>query len=325
MRRISLHTYLELAEHLERIRSTLTQPKTSKGDIFFALMDTKKVFSQFSENDKAFTVSKHAINEALESIDNFIKNFVYDENGKFEFSNLDDELERWQYISLTKKFDSLKSVLLTECHDASIYFVDQVLIYDTASLVERASARIPQDIRDIVPENILYEFDQAGKALAFELYTACGFHVLRSLEIMMEHYLIGFNYNCDKFSTWWNYIDAMKKLSDDKTRAQKPSKKVAAMLDRIRELDRNPLMHPQDTLDSTQAETLFSLSTITIIEMTRDLASKEPLLIQGNLPLIPSPPDGANVKDNSETSSPARSRSMRRKKSLPDNSIKKQA
>lgn len=43
------------------------------------------------------------------------------------------------------------------------------------------------------------------------------------------------------------------------------------MLDRMKSLDRNPLMHPRDELDNSGADQLFSLATITVAEMIRDM------------------------------------------------------
>lgn len=118
--------------------------------------------------------------------------------------------------------------------------------------------------------------------MAFRLPTACGFHALRGLELMMGEYLGKFKTEASPKS-WFDYIKELKKISDDNTAVNKPSPKFIAMLDRMRVLDRNPLMHPQDRLDTAGADMLFNLSAITVSEMARDLGSKEP---QGELPLI---------------------------------------
>ncbi|UDQ90274.1 hypothetical protein LJE71_04485 [Xanthobacter autotrophicus] len=277
-----------MAERLERARSSLAQDKTTKGMLYFTLSDLSALFSQFISHDRAFNISKHNAKEIISSIEYIYKNMLGMEDGDFNYSEFNFTVEKWQYSYLQSKLDSFKIVFQAECNDAAIYFVDQVLIYNTSALVENAFDRIHDEIRNILPSGIKIEFEQAGKALAFELWTACGFHSLRALELMMDHYLKEYNVEL-KHSTWHHYIYSMTKLSEDMERTEKPSKKVVAMLDRMREIDRNPLMHPQDTLDCTQAETLFSLSTITIVEMARDLKTKSATLSQGTLPLIPSP------------------------------------
>ncbi len=286
MRRINLQTYFEMAERLERAKAVLAQEKTTKGMIYFTLSELSRMFSEFVLHDKAFNISKHNAKEIINCINYINNNMLIIENGKLNFSEFNVDVEKWQYSYLQSHLDSFRIVFQAECNDAAIYFVDQVLIYNTTALVENAFHRLHEEIRNILPSGINTEFEQAGKALAFELWTACGFHSLRALELMMDHYLRDFDIEC-KFSTWHNYIKSMTKLAEDTDRHEKPSKKVIAMLDRMREIDRNPLMHPQDTLDCTQAETLFSLSSITIVEMARDLKTKSAALSQGNLPLIP--------------------------------------
>ena len=58
------------------------------------------------------------------------------------------------------------------------------------------------------------------------------------------------------------------------------------MIDRMRELDRNPLMHPSDTLDEMSADGLFKLGIITITELAKDMrdmaGQKELKLITNN-------------------------------------------
>ncbi len=62
-----------------------------------------------------------------------------------------------------------------------------------------------------------------------------------------------------KLKNWYAYVTAAKKLIDRHGCSKiKPSAKVAAMLDRMRDLDRNPLyaIHG-DTLDTNGADQLF--------------------------------------------------------------------
>jgi hypothetical protein len=116
------------------------------------------------------------------------------------------------------------------------------------------------------------EFDSAGKCLAFDLATACGFHSLRAVELMILRYLRAFDAKTDNLKTWFDYVKAVEEAECE---GRKPSRKVAQMLDRMRDLDRNPLMHPRDTLDVTQADMLFSLAAITVVEMARDMRQRE--------------------------------------------------
>jgi hypothetical protein len=119
----------------------------------------------------------------------------------------------------------------------------------------------------------MLEIDESGRCFAVDSYTACGFHALRGLEIVMEDYYEIITKKKSKFRSWYDYVKAFTRLSATrgKRKSKYPSPKVAAMIDRIREFDRNPLMHPRDTLDEPGADTVFNISIATITEMAKDM------------------------------------------------------
>ena len=63
-------------------------------------------------------------------------------------------------------------------------------------------------------------------------------------------------------------IEKLEKIKDGKA---VPSAKVLRTLREIKDLDRNPLAHPECTLDMIEAKALFDLSGIAIHAMFRDL------------------------------------------------------
>lgn len=87
---------------------------------------------------------------------------------------------------------------------------------------------------------------------------------------MMDDYLRAFGVT-KKLVSWNDYIKAAEELIAREDTEVKPSKRVASMLDRMRSLDRNPLMHPRDELDTASAGQLFALTTIAVAEMIKDI------------------------------------------------------
>jgi hypothetical protein len=166
-------------------------------------------------------------------------------------------------------------------------FIEQKSIYHTASLVSRASDKIHVSIRPYVSAEATQEIDEAGRCFAIDSYTACGFHALRGLEIVMEDYYEVIKKRKPKFHGWYDYVKAFRTLANTRGKRQSkyPSLKVSAMIDRIREFDRNPLMHPRDTLDEPGADTVFNISIATITEMAKDMrdlaANPEQLQLTG--------------------------------------------
>lgn len=270
MKRVNLLEYLELAESAQTAKRALSLDKARAADIYFGVLNLGRSLDSFTKDDTGFGTSKRLASELSAEIAEFTENHAFP-RGEFNAELFNEELNSWEWGGLAKKLDMFRSVLEAECHDVDIYSVGQISIYKTADLVSAGSNIIPNEYHSEISPDALREFDNAGKCLAFDLPTACGFHALRGLELMMGDYLSAFGVSTKRLRTWNMYIQAAKKLIDEPNTQFKPSAKVAAMLDRMRELDRNPLMHPRDTLDSLGADQLFKLCAITICEMVRDL------------------------------------------------------
>lgn len=232
-------------------------------------MGLPQKLESFIANDNGFGTCKRVANDLLTCINDWVSENVMP-NGSYSTELFETELSSWQWGNISRKIDSFRSVFEAECHDIDIYSVGQIAIYKTQALVSDGANIIAGEYRADISEAALNEFNNAGKCLAFDLPTACGFHALRGLELVLDDYLSSFAVKTDKFRSWNDYIQAAKKLIDDQAAVDKPSPKVAAMLDRMRELDRNPLMHPRDTLDIVGADQLFKLAAITVGEMVRD-------------------------------------------------------
>lgn len=282
MKRFDLVQYFELAEGLSRA-SAVYSAATAKGyDLFFSASGLPEKLNRMVAEDNDLQASKHIASELSAAIRAFINTHLMTDV-KFDPTNLDSEFPSWKYINVSNAITALRTVYLAECRDIEVYSVGQISIYKLSHLVSSASTRIASELRKDVPQEALDEFDEAGRCLAFQLPTACGFHALRGLELMMGAYLRKFEPEASPKS-WFDYIKAFQKLSEGTKGGLKPSPKVVAMLDRMRVLDRNPLMHPQDRLDTSAADMLFNLAAITVSEMARDISTRD---VQAELPLEP--------------------------------------
>src|SRR5690606_32296046 len=98
-------------------------------------------------------------------------------------------------------------------------------IYKTSALVSSGDDILPPDIKAAVSAETRAEFTSAAKCLAFDLPTACGFHSLRALELVMDDYLASFDVKTAGFKSWMDYIKAAQKLIDDEKADHKPTAK----------------------------------------------------------------------------------------------------
>jgi hypothetical protein len=271
VKRVNLLEYFELAESLAKAKLATSLDSSKGSSLYFGLWSLPPKLRDFLQEDNGFSTSKHAASDLATTIDNWLTANVMP-NGEFSPEHFEKDFSSWQYGGIPKKIESFRSVFEAECHDVDVYSVGQIAIYKTQALVANGSHTIAAGYRQDMSEEAIKEFDDAGRCLAFDLPTACGFHALRGTELVMDDYLRSFGV-AKSAKSWNDYIIAFQKIRDSKDAKRKPSEKVSAMLDRMRSLDRNPLMHPREVLDRVGANHLFSLSAITVVEMIKDMRS----------------------------------------------------
>lgn len=268
MRRVNLIDYFSLAEVLLNARRAVAAERATAGNVYFGLVGLPAKLRAFAVDKNGFVASKHVAEELADLAEKWILENL--DGGSFPSpEKLSEEMFSWQYSHLRYKIDSFRNVFEAECRSVDVYTVGALSLYKTSELVGAGSKILPEEVRRVIPGAAITEFDDAGRCLAFGLYTACGFHSLRGLELVIEAYLRAFGVS-SALKSWNDYVQAAKKLADDTSADKRPSSKVAAMIDRMRELDRNPLMHPRDALDEVGADMLFRLSAITTVEIVKD-------------------------------------------------------
>jgi len=123
---------------------------------------------------------------------------------------------------------------------------------DVHRLCDGASKSYPKEVLELCKGFITDEIDHAGKCLAFELPTACGFHILRAVEYGMKGYVHAATGALPKVNqrNWGEYI---RVLGDAGAHSD-----VIDLL-RVLKTKRNPLMHPNDNLEMTDAMGILCL------------------------------------------------------------------
>jgi hypothetical protein len=289
VKRLNVVDFYEVGAALNRLTALLGSKQTFKiMDAWWPLQTAADALDQFASQE-AFQLARAEARALSSAIQVFIQNEIMtkDEKGNLAFKDSSTELSSWDLHVVRSALDSFTHVFKAECRDNETYFIEQKAIYHTASLVSRASDKIHATIRPYIASQAMQEIDEAGRCFAVDGYTACGFHALRGLEIVMEDYYEAIKKKKPKFRSWYDYVKAFKTLANTRGKRQSkfPSPKVAAMIDRIREFDRNPLMHPRDTLDEPGADTVFNISIATITDVAKDMrdlkANPEQLQLSG--------------------------------------------
>jgi len=165
-----------------------------------------------------------------------------------------------------RKFEHM---LDEEISAAPIFCLERIGNLSSENLLVGASKGYDSKVVEILDNACVREIDEAGKCLAFERATGAGFHILRALELVIKKYLTSIpNFLLPPLSrqNWGEYI---KLLKDNAA-----SKGLIDGLQNIKENYRNPLMHPEDSLDLKQAISLFCVCQGMIELLVDDMKSK---------------------------------------------------
>jgi hypothetical protein len=73
------------------------------------------------------------------------------------------------------------------------YIVEGIAAYSVRDLISSAERVFSPKICGILTEQVLVDIKAAGACLAFDLPTACGFHVFRATDAMLRQYCSHFN------------------------------------------------------------------------------------------------------------------------------------
>jgi hypothetical protein len=165
--------------------------------------------------------------------------------------------------SAAKEFEIVFSA---ELETTDTYYVSEKGIYSTSRLIEKAELIFSSDIRAEMPPQAISDVQQAGKCLAFDLDTACGFHIVRATESMIHQYYVTVTSGTlrRKDRNWGAYVRNLNGHLKANP-ASRVDRKLVALIDQVREHHRNPVMHPEITLSPDEAQSLFSICQAVII------------------------------------------------------------
>ena len=162
----------------------------------------------------------------------------------------------------TKEFET---VLAAELQALDTYFISQKGIYSTPDLIETADKALDESVRKTISHEASADFKQAGRCLAFDLPTAAGFHAMRATENVLRKYHASIT-NPVAGSTF----DMATCINELRKAGGEP--KTLAILDQIRDLHRNTIMHPEAFLTPSEGLRLFDIAKSAISAMADQIS-----------------------------------------------------
>jgi hypothetical protein len=183
-------------------------------------------------------------------------------------------LEAWEAQHLQTSYTKFETLFLGDLQTGALYLVSPKGGFDTTALIEAGLLLFSGALATKVSEAVA-DVRAATRCIAFELPTAAGFHLHRAHEAVLRVYWdnVTGGRPRPKQQNMGVYLNQLEKLGKGK-------KAVRAHLQSIKDFHRNPLMHPEQSLDLEQALDLLAAirSSIGYMLQAIPIGSYAPLL-----------------------------------------------
>lgn len=202
---------------------------------------------------------KKAINDLIKKIDNDA-----DKNKLMDFGNL------WPVTDALRNFEA---VVGSEFGLLDMYVITKKGGYDISELMVNGQVCFPKELVLKVPECIP-DIQAGTKCIAVSLPTAAGFHLHRANEAVLHRYWDAVTTGADrpKSGNMGDYLNQLEQKNAGDTN-------VRSALKDLKNLHRNPLIHPDHTLESVEeAIALMDHIKAVIFHMLKTIPEVKPKL-----------------------------------------------
>ena len=157
--------------------------------------------------------------------------------------------------NLMQIMSDIRKTLDAETSGNVAYIVTDKRI-DVNKLISNIPALMNEGVFDSLPIIAQYDFNDAGRCIAFEIPTAAAFYLLRGTEaVLREYYCHIIKRKRVKQLLWGPMIIHLRARKSPPL----PSETLLNHLDNIRRSFRNPTQHPDKIYDIQEVQDLFSL------------------------------------------------------------------
>jgi len=243
----------------------------SSTDVIYALFQPERWLDEFLKETNHYSSHKKenfplpdsqaAAQKLLENIRRITKLAYHADPGAPTMAEND-------YVALKLGLEMFEAEFARECRRLNVFTVTRKGIYDLRELIEHPEQKFSQSIIALLPDKTIKDLRQAGRALAFEMPTACAFHICRAAESVIIAYcqaLTGKPWP-HKQRDWGKYILELENHS--------APPQITSRLKEIKNMDRNPYTHPEKTATIEEAPILFELCTGVMYFMAKEMETK---------------------------------------------------
>jgi hypothetical protein len=188
----------------------------------------------------------------------------------------------FEAYTLANLLTTFESILQAEMALIPLYVVMPKAGYDTTTLIENGVDCFPLETAVKVPEAV-GDLKEGTRCIAFGLNTAAGFHLHRANEAVLRRYwdIVSQGKPRPVRGNMGDYLNQMKQSNFG-------DENVRAALDHLIKFHRNPLIHPEQNIDSADdAIALMNSIHNAVVQMLKVIPADPDALEQvGGMPLL---------------------------------------
>lgn len=177
-----------------------------------------------------------------------------------------EPIDFMEAYNVTSALNEFEHVLNAEFGMMNIYIVMKKRGYDTLDLIQRGIVLFPPELSIKVPESV-EDINTATQCIAYELPTAAGFHLHRANESVLHRYYDAVTNNALRPAgrSIGEYLAEMRNKG-----VGQPI--VTSALKDLKDLHRNPLIHPEHSLETVdEAIALLGSIQAAVVHMLKEI------------------------------------------------------
>lgn len=261
MHRILLPWILDVSQAINNLEHRAVAGASLR-DIWYAMFNAKNQLDALF-NQSVYSPHLKVSRTEANTLSSVLEKFIASSDGDATLS----EFDSWEIRQKREKF---LSVFKAELSLLPAFLVSEKEGYELAVLTEAGVKLFPQSMAAKAPE-ALADAIEAGKALAYELPTASGFHIFRVTEAVLKRYWDHVSGGTarpspETIGVFANHLETGK-LGD---------RKIWESLKQIAKLHRNPIIHPEAVLTVEEAIETLGIARSIIGAMLRALPDVRP-------------------------------------------------
>ena len=243
MQQINVNSFYLLGAKVARSWRDISSPRASFNERFQGLAEMYACMEIFLDRS-ADTTWRSTRHRAQQIVDHVKSCTVFQQPNTTPDAEFVEMLE--------KMLRMFESTFASEAMHANVFSVSRKGTHSPLDLMEHATENLPASVVSRLSDETKLDINDAGRCLALDCHTACGYHILRAVERQIIKYT-------DKVTAtvtlkkqprdWGGYITALENNGGNA--------EVIGYLKHIKGHYRNPIIHPEDTLTADDALALF--------------------------------------------------------------------